>query len=435
VTTSTRDTIWAVGKRVAREFWRGQPRTPRGKVAIDPAQGGWNALWGFTSTTSDDQRWTGLTDTEREGLYAKHALVFACVRKVTTALARAPLQIGVTNTDGRFEPGNHPMLDVWNQPNPDYAPNHVVQLLAARLMLTGTCYLWKWRQGAGRAVTELWPVPTGWVDPVKGASDTSRLVSSYKVHTGGGMKTVTATPGDMAAGWFIDPESTLGGVGCFEAAAHDIQLDQDRENYLADMLDNLELPGFKIETDERLGPDERADLRAALYDRIGKGSRGKSLILSGGARGEVVAPLKDLDWPGLAGMNESRICAAAGVPPIIVGARVGLDRSTFANYAEARTSFYEDTVVPFWSALQDILTLGLLRGEGDYIHQCRFDTSAIGELQEDMGKRVERATRLWQSGLITRARAKEMVGEVPGPSDDVYVRALGVDYVPASSAS
>ena len=42
--------------------------------------------------------------------------------------------------------------------------------------------------------------------------------------------------------------------------------------------------------------------------------------------------------------RESRICAAMQVPPILVGAKVGLDRSTFTNYQEARKQLWEEAI-------------------------------------------------------------------------------------------
>src|SRR5258708_12531177 len=54
--------------------------------------------------------------------------------------------------------------------------------------------------------------------------------------------------------------------------------------------------------------------------------------------------LRDLEFPDLRAFSESRICAALQVPPILVGAKVGLDRSTFTNYAEARKQLWEEGI-------------------------------------------------------------------------------------------
>jgi phage portal protein BeeE len=56
---------------------------------------------------------------------------------------------------------------------------------------------------------------------------------------------------------------------------------------------------------------------------------------------------------------EARICAALNVPPIVAGFKVGLDRSTYSNYEEARRSFYSETIDPLLTRLSGVLTKGL----------------------------------------------------------------------------
>jgi hypothetical protein len=49
-----------------------------------------------------------------------------------------------------------------------------------------------------------------------------------------------------------------------------------------------------------------------------------------------------------------------------------------------------------------------------------FDLSKIKELRDDIDQLWERAIKGWNNGLITRASAKEMVGEPTDQSDQVY---------------
>lgn len=44
--------------------------------------------------------------------------------------------------------------------------------------------------------------------------------------------------------------------------------------------------------------------------------------------------------------NETRILSPFGVPAILVSSRIGLLRSTYSNYEEARKAFWQDTMVP-----------------------------------------------------------------------------------------
>ena len=133
-------------------------------------------------------------------------------------------------------------------------------------------------------------------------------------------------------------------------------------------------------------------------------------------------PLKDLDWPGLTGLTEARITSAFGVPPIIVGARIGLEFGTYANYDAARRSFYMETLRPLWTMLADGFTRGLCANEGDDRTLLRFDLANVAELQEDLAVKHLRIRADFQAGLLTRGQALKLLGyELVSDADDVYL--------------
>jgi len=73
------------------------------------------------------------------------------------------------------------------------------------------------------------------------------------------------------------------------------------------------------------------------------------LYLGGGADVTVVgSDFKQLDFAKVQGAGETRIAAAAGVPPIIVGLSEGLQAATYSNYGQARRRFADGTIHPLW---------------------------------------------------------------------------------------
>jgi hypothetical protein len=75
----------------------------------------------------------------------------------------------------------------------------------------------------------------------------------------------------------------------------------------------------------------------------------KTLYLANGASAEVVgANLRQLDFKNTQGAGETRIAAAAGVPPVIVGLSEGLQAATYSNYGQARRRFADGTIRPLW---------------------------------------------------------------------------------------
>jgi len=107
------------------------------------------------------------------------------------------------------------------------------------------------------------------------------------------------------------------------------------------------------------------------------------------------------------------------VPPILIAAKVGLDKSTYSNYASARESFYKETVKPLWSFVATSLTRSILLRNPAYAGlSYRFDISKVPELQEDLNEASERAALLFEKKVATRNESREMVGLPPVDGED-----------------
>lgn len=75
----------------------------------------------------------------------------------------------------------------------------------------------------------------------------------------------------------------------------------------------------------------------------------KTWYVGGGADPTVVgANLQQMDFKATQGAGETRICAAGGVPPIIVGLSEGLSSATYSNYGMARRKFGDHWARPSW---------------------------------------------------------------------------------------
>ena len=78
----------------------------------------------------------------------------------------------------------------------------------------------------------------------------------------------------------------------------------------------------------------------------------KNLNLYPGADAKVVGSnFKDIDFKNVRGGGETRIAAAAGVPPVIVGLSEGLAAATYSNYGQARRRLADGTAHPLWQNL------------------------------------------------------------------------------------
>lgn len=112
-----------------------------------------------------------------------------------------------------------------------------------------------------------------------------------------------------------------------------------------------------------------------------------TLYLGGGADAKVVgADFKQMDFKVTQGAGETRIAAAAGVPPVIVGLSEGLEQATYSNYAQARRRFADGTMRPLWrEAAGSLATLVDVPPAAE----LWYDDRDIAFLQEDLKDAAE----------------------------------------------
>ena len=385
-----------------------------------------------------DKVWGALTNEQKDQAYRSSSIIYACTRRIVHATSEAIVRIGKKQEDGSFKAiENSPVMKLVRRPNPDMNWDVFMQYHRSHLLSTGRSHIWKWRNRLG-VVTEMWPLPTHWVkvkspDRKLVEGDKRRFIDHYEITVDGFGRTQIVQPEDMIYGRFIDPDNFTEGVGPLEAAYRDYKIDTERENYLAEMLANMHVPGLVIKQKAEFTKPQKDDLRAKLREKIGKGHKGSPLLLSGeDATAEVLEPLKDLDWPGLSNMSEARICAAYGVPPILVGVRVGLENSPWSNVGEARNGFYQTTVIDFWDSDSFIFTEGLIRGEGekDQTIEIYFDYSNVKALQKDFVQLTTRASTAFDGTLCDLAEARAISGFDAKPgTEDLWKVPMGYSFV------
>jgi len=408
----------------------------RGKTTVPTTeeikQGGWSVVYG---TAGNDKArspvWDKLNTNDLQEAMRLNSLVRSCVTRIASAAVEASLELGYYEhgTDQWTPIPKHPLLDLMRAPNEYYDYELFLQYVIYRLLLTGESYIWKWRNTSGRAISELWPLPTDWVKRKAGTGGAA-LISGYEVRGADG----SVPSEDMIRGYFPDPQSTVNALSPLQSASDDYQVDERRKEFFAEMLDNMDVPGLVLKVPAGTGKADETRLRAVLSDRIGRGQRGNTLLLRGeNADAKVMNPLADLDWPGFTGLTETRIAMAFNVSTLVVGARVGLDESPYANFKEARKSFYQDTMRPMWRSLAGVWTRGLLHNEGETRLQFRYNTDNIPELQVDKDSVATRAAKLFDASLITRNQARAMIGQEEDPiRGDVYLQRIGTREIPAN---
>lgn len=133
----------------------------------------------------------------------------------------------------------------------------------------------------------------------------------------------------------------------------------------------------------------------------------------------------DMEIDSIRDLAESRICSALGVPPILVGAKVGLNTATYSNYAQAKESFWEETLLPLYKRIEDSLNRIILPEMPSIANTEKivFDFSEVRALQDD-------ETDLWNRNLTKAKIAKELVMAGYDPLESLGLAGLEqINYV------
>lgn len=149
-----------------------------------------------------------------------------------------------------------------------------------------------------------------------------------------------------------DPEFQFRGMSWLTPLLGEIEADSAATEHKRSFFRNGATPRVVVSLDASVDPD--------MFDRFiekfeaahgGAGQAYSTMYLGGGADAKSLSmSMKDLDYKSVQAIGESRLAAAAGVPPVIVGFSEGLAGSSLnaGNYASSRRRFADVTMRPLW---------------------------------------------------------------------------------------
>jgi len=140
-----------------------------------------------------------------------------------------------------------------------------------------------------------------------------------------------------------------------------------------------------------------------------------------------------MDLKALRRIPEERISGVLGIPAIVAGLGAGLDRSTFANFKEAREAAYESMIIPSQRIIGSALKRQLLRDFEDDITQWKvgYDLSDVRILQEDENQMSTRTVAEVQGGILKVSDAQRILRLPVDDTQDYYLRQFTVVPVPS----
>ena len=181
-----------------------------------------------------------------------------------------------------------------------------------------------------------------------------------------------------------DPLATYRGMSWLDPVLRDVQADRLATNHKLKFFENGATLQTVISLDKAVTPKQFQEFQRKFEaSHRGVENAYRNLVVGGGASVEVIgANLQQLDFRSTQGAGETRIAAASGIHPVILGLSEGLSGSSLnqGNFGAARRLTADKTMRPLWRS-----ACGALAKLVDVPSDARlwFDDRDIAFLRED----------------------------------------------------
>lgn len=375
---------------------------PQDSKALDAAGSGYNIMptWDNNKPAYFNQDFSTFV---REGLRA-NPVILACMS--TKAACQSQVQLVVKDADGKTMP-RHPLQALLDKPNPYMTAFDFRSITSFMLDLAGRAYWRKIRNKAGLPIM-LWPMRPDLVAPV-GTPD--QFITHYELKRPNSEQVMRLEPADVLEFKIYDPLDLYAGLSPLAAAACAADVDNSITDFVKKLFEQGGVPPGLITTKQRLDETQVTTIRRRWAERYsGWESWLQPAVLDSEATYQQMSmSFKDMGFGDIDGRNEARICQVFGVPPILIGSVIGLNRSTFSNTREAKTYLYQNTVIPNNERVRLELQSDLAGDYGGGL-VLEFDYSQIPELQESETDKHTRANAAAQVGVITVDEYRKWIG-------------------------
>lgn len=358
----------------------------------------------------------------------KSELVYACIEKKAQAACDPVLVVERVNADGEWEPvEGHAAAMLMKRPNPYEDGGSFMRAWIAAENTAGIFYAEKIMSGAGQ-IASLYPLLPDRMTYQTRMENNNLVIDYYEYQTGAGTP-IKFKPEEL----IIRRKHGLGSVfhdlSPLQVAIASVDASIASTDYVRAFYNNDGTPsGILKITGRRLSDDEAQHLQQkwkSNYSRNGK-NRGGVAILDDAADYAVIGSrLSELDSESLTSIDESRICMAFGVPPILIGAYVGLVHvNQRASVKEAQADFWMNTMSPELKQIRQWLTYNVLPYfepiESILTEKVRFnwDMTQVDALQEDVDAVHKRAREDYKYGIVTLNEAREQINFRPVEGDE-----------------
>ena len=354
--------------------------------------------------------------------FIKCAPVHACVSMV--AKAGSGVDWTLMQRDKELE--THELLSLLARPNKYEAGPRFTEMVFLYLLVAGNSYIYR-----NSGVNSAPPKSLYWLRPdrmtVIKSGDWKNPIKGYEYSAG-------AKPELLDEELVLHlKEPHLGndweGLSRVQVAAHEIDTWNESMQWNMKLLQNdMRIPGLL--TGKNIQPQAVQTLKSMFkenYQGANSADFASPLIMSGEDLEwtDLTRAAKDSDWSEGQKRVLRSICSVFGVPAQLLG---DAESTTYANYQEARKSFWIETVMPLLDFYRDELNNWLVPLYGDGL-RLDYDRDSIDALQED---RAQQYAYLESARFLKLNEKRAATGYDDVPEGEVIM--VGMGDMPLSDA-
>lgn len=357
-------------------------------------------------------------------------LVYACIEKKAQAATDAEVVVEKRNK-GEWEPiDGHPLVSLLNKPNPWDDGESFIRSWVASENFADNFYCEIVRSGAGVPVG-LYPLNPVYLIPQYVSRQGWEVLDHYVYYAGG--RPIRYEIDELLIRRRHGLSSVYSDVSAVQIALGSVDADAAATDYVRAFFNNGGEPsGILVNKGRRLTDAEAQAMQQKWTQRYGRGGAnrgGVAVIDSEAAEYQVVgSKLNELNSEALDGKIETRICMAFGVPPVLIGAYVGLRNvNQRASFKGALEEFWINTMSPELKSIRTFMTWNLLPmfesidaiKKGDI--RVNWNLSNVMALQPDMDAVVKRTVSAYQGGILklNEARADLKLDTLEGDEQEL----------------
>lgn len=223
-----------------------------------------------------------------------------------------------------------------------------------------------------------------------------------------------------------------------KSAANAISTDNVTTEHVNATLANRARPSLAFMQDRNIPPgaageDERKRFWSQFKARYGGENMGRAILMGKGDVKIISMSMKDLEIGSITHEQQARMLTVLGIPPILVGAPVGLEHATYSNAAQATEFLWDTTVANLHRGFAQRLELDDDLGGGD-ANTVGFDTSDVPAYENRRGQRWDRVTKIAPQRILTTNELRAEIGYPPVEGGDEIPAAPAPVVPPAPTA-